>query len=127
MVRRRTVTQPFQGDGRPCPALMEQSKPCPVKPCYQWQYGQWSLCQVQVIRSQEVLWKCVLSAETCFQKYFSELTDSMFPPKDLGALPFCNCLISFDNKQSLSCVFKIIGRLIHFNENLFACLWLENK
>lgn len=55
MIRRRTVTQPFQGDGRPCPALMEQSKPCPVKPCYQWQYGQWSLCQVQVIKSQEVV------------------------------------------------------------------------
>uniref|UniRef100_A0A9L0IGF4 Thrombospondin type-1 domain-containing protein 7A n=1 Tax=Equus asinus TaxID=9793 RepID=A0A9L0IGF4_EQUAS len=47
MIRRRTVTQPFQGDGRPCPALMEQSKPCPVKPCYRWQYGQWSPCQVQ--------------------------------------------------------------------------------
>ncbi|MBZ3873498.1 Thrombospondin type-1 domain-containing protein 7A [Sciurus carolinensis] len=47
MIRRRTVTQPFQGDGRPCPSLMEQSKPCPVKPCYQWQYGQWSPCQVQ--------------------------------------------------------------------------------
>ncbi|KAI4543884.1 hypothetical protein MG293_006678 [Ovis ammon polii] len=47
MIRRRTVTQPFQGDGRPCPALMEQSKPCPVKPCYQWRYGPWSACQVQ--------------------------------------------------------------------------------
>ncbi|XP_025235320.1 thrombospondin type-1 domain-containing protein 7A [Theropithecus gelada] len=47
MIRRRTVTQPFQGDGRPCPSLMDQSKPCPVKPCYQWQYGQWSPCQVQ--------------------------------------------------------------------------------
>ncbi|ELK12543.1 Thrombospondin type-1 domain-containing protein 7A [Pteropus alecto] len=47
MIRRRTVTQPFQGDGRPCPTLMEQSKPCPVKPCYRWQYGQWSPCQVQ--------------------------------------------------------------------------------
>ncbi|XP_012494191.1 PREDICTED: thrombospondin type-1 domain-containing protein 7A [Propithecus coquereli] len=47
MIRRRTVTQPFQGDGRPCPSLMDQSKPCPVKPCYRWQYGQWSPCQVQ--------------------------------------------------------------------------------
>lgn len=47
MIRRRRVTQPFQGDGRPCPSLMEQSKPCPVKPCYHWQYGQWSPCQVQ--------------------------------------------------------------------------------
>ncbi|XP_027727807.1 thrombospondin type-1 domain-containing protein 7A [Vombatus ursinus] len=47
MIRRRTVIQPFQGDGRPCPALMEQFKPCLVKPCYQWQYGQWSNCRVE--------------------------------------------------------------------------------
>ncbi|XP_029444834.1 thrombospondin type-1 domain-containing protein 7A isoform X2 [Rhinatrema bivittatum] len=47
MLRRRTVTQPFQGDGRPCPSQMEQSKPCPVKPCYQWKYGQWSECKVE--------------------------------------------------------------------------------
>ncbi|XP_069852689.1 thrombospondin type-1 domain-containing protein 7A isoform X3 [Dipodomys merriami] len=47
MVRRRTVTQPFQGDGRPCPSTMEQTKSCPVKPCYHWQYGQWSPCQAQ--------------------------------------------------------------------------------
>nr|XP_020855680.1 thrombospondin type-1 domain-containing protein 7A isoform X4 [Phascolarctos cinereus] len=47
MIRRRTVIQPFQGDGRPCPALMEQFKPCLVKPCYRWQYGQWSNCRVE--------------------------------------------------------------------------------
>ncbi|XP_038626243.1 thrombospondin type-1 domain-containing protein 7A [Tachyglossus aculeatus] len=47
MVRRRTVTQPHQGDGRPCPAQMEQAKPCPVNPCYRWQYSPWSLCTVQ--------------------------------------------------------------------------------
>lgn len=48
MIRRRTVNQPFQGDGRPCPSQMEQFKPCPVKPCYRWQYGQWSACKVEV-------------------------------------------------------------------------------
>lgn len=48
MIRRRTINQPFQGDGRPCPSQMEQFKPCPVKPCYQWQYGQWSACKVEV-------------------------------------------------------------------------------
>lgn len=48
MIRRRTINQPFQGDGRPCPSQMEQFKPCPVKPCYRWQYGQWSPCKVEV-------------------------------------------------------------------------------
>ncbi|XP_041421849.1 thrombospondin type-1 domain-containing protein 7A isoform X2 [Xenopus laevis] len=47
MLRNRTVIQPSQGDGRPCPSQMEQSKPCPVKPCYRWQYGRWSLCKVE--------------------------------------------------------------------------------
>ncbi|KYO26723.1 hypothetical protein Y1Q_0019191 [Alligator mississippiensis] len=47
MIRRRTVNQPFQGDGRPCPSQMEQFKPCPVKPCYRWQYGQWAECKVE--------------------------------------------------------------------------------
>nr|XP_034985345.1 thrombospondin type-1 domain-containing protein 7A isoform X1 [Zootoca vivipara] len=47
MLRRRTIIQPFQGDGRPCPSLMEQFKPCPVKPCYRWQYSQWDECKVE--------------------------------------------------------------------------------
>uniref|UniRef100_H2ZWX4 Thrombospondin type 1 domain containing 7A n=1 Tax=Latimeria chalumnae TaxID=7897 RepID=H2ZWX4_LATCH len=47
MWRRRMVIQPSQGDGRPCPSLMTQSKPCPVKPCYKWQYRQWSECMVE--------------------------------------------------------------------------------
>ncbi|XP_069067932.1 thrombospondin type-1 domain-containing protein 7A [Pleurodeles waltl] len=47
MVRRRKVIQPCQGDGRPCPSQMEQTKPCPVNPCYRWQYGQWSDCKVE--------------------------------------------------------------------------------
>uniref|UniRef100_A0A8D2LWY1 Thrombospondin type-1 domain-containing protein 7A n=1 Tax=Varanus komodoensis TaxID=61221 RepID=A0A8D2LWY1_VARKO len=47
MIRRRTVIQPFQGDGRPCPSQMEQFKPCPVKPCYRWQYSHWAECKVE--------------------------------------------------------------------------------
>ncbi|KAG8443081.1 hypothetical protein GDO86_011775 [Hymenochirus boettgeri] len=47
MVRKRTVIQPSQGDGRPCSIQMEQAKPCPVKPCYKWQYGLWSACKVE--------------------------------------------------------------------------------
>lgn len=48
MWRRRTVLQASQGDGRPCPSQMEQWKPCPVQPCYRWQYGPWSECRVEV-------------------------------------------------------------------------------
>lgn len=48
MTRKRTVTQPFQGDGRPCPSQMEQFKPCPIKPCYRWQYSPWEECKVEV-------------------------------------------------------------------------------
>ncbi|KAJ8267352.1 hypothetical protein COCON_G00125240, partial [Conger conger] len=44
MMRRRSVTQASQGDGRPCPAQMEQWKPCPVKPCYRWSFSPWSEC-----------------------------------------------------------------------------------
>uniref|UniRef100_A0A8C6Y727 Thrombospondin type-1 domain-containing protein 7A n=1 Tax=Naja naja TaxID=35670 RepID=A0A8C6Y727_NAJNA len=47
MTRKRTVIQPFQGDGRPCPSQMEQFKPCPVKPCYRWQYSPWEECKVE--------------------------------------------------------------------------------
>ncbi|KAJ6615658.1 hypothetical protein lerEdw1_015124, partial [Lerista edwardsae] len=47
MIRKRTVIQPFQGDGRPCATQMEQFKPCPVKPCYRWQYSQWAECKVE--------------------------------------------------------------------------------
>uniref|UniRef100_A0A8C5N0Q9 Thrombospondin type-1 domain-containing protein 7A n=1 Tax=Leptobrachium leishanense TaxID=445787 RepID=A0A8C5N0Q9_9ANUR len=47
VTRRRTVIQHSQGDGRPCPSQVEQSKPCPVKPCYRWQYGRWSMCKVE--------------------------------------------------------------------------------
>ncbi|XP_017564196.1 thrombospondin type-1 domain-containing protein 7A isoform X2 [Pygocentrus nattereri] len=47
MSRRRSVVQASRGDGRPCPAQMEQWKPCPVRPCYRWNYSQWSECRVE--------------------------------------------------------------------------------
>lgn len=51
MRRQRSVVQAFQGDGRPCPSQMEQWKPCPVRPCYRWQYSPWSECRVEVCSS----------------------------------------------------------------------------
>ncbi|MEQ2168536.1 hypothetical protein GOODEAATRI_015584 [Goodea atripinnis] len=38
-----------EGDGRPCPSQMEQWKPCPVRPCYRWQYSPWSECRVESV------------------------------------------------------------------------------
>uniref|UniRef100_A0AAQ4PQQ7 Thrombospondin type-1 domain-containing protein 7A n=1 Tax=Gasterosteus aculeatus aculeatus TaxID=481459 RepID=A0AAQ4PQQ7_GASAC len=49
MWRRRSVVRAFQGDGRPCPSQTEQWKPCPVRPCYRWQYGEWSECRVESV------------------------------------------------------------------------------
>ncbi|KAG5271570.1 hypothetical protein AALO_G00181530 [Alosa alosa] len=49
MWRKRTVMRASQGDGRPCPAQMEQWKPCPVRPCYRWQYSAWSECRVEEV------------------------------------------------------------------------------
>ncbi|KAM6967936.1 thrombospondin type-1 domain-containing protein 7A-like [Aplochiton taeniatus] len=49
MWRLRTVVQASQGDGRPCPAQVEQWKPCPVRPCYRWQYSPWSECRVESV------------------------------------------------------------------------------
>ncbi|XP_043922684.1 thrombospondin type-1 domain-containing protein 7A isoform X2 [Protopterus annectens] len=47
MWRHRKIIQSSQGDGRPCPSQMEQSKPCTIRPCYKWQYDQWSSCKVE--------------------------------------------------------------------------------
>ncbi|XP_046895248.1 thrombospondin type-1 domain-containing protein 7A [Hypomesus transpacificus] len=47
MWRRRIVVQASQGDGRPCPTQMEHWKPCPVRPCYRWEYSPWSECRVE--------------------------------------------------------------------------------
>ncbi|CAB1415308.1 unnamed protein product [Pleuronectes platessa] len=49
MWRQRSVVQASQGDGRPCPSQMEQWKPCPVRPCYRWQYSPWSECRVESV------------------------------------------------------------------------------
>uniref|UniRef100_A0A3B5LNX1 Thrombospondin type-1 domain-containing protein 7A n=1 Tax=Xiphophorus couchianus TaxID=32473 RepID=A0A3B5LNX1_9TELE len=49
MQRQRSVVQASQGDGRPCPSQMEQWKPCPVRPCYRWQYSPWSECRVESV------------------------------------------------------------------------------
>uniref|UniRef100_A0A8C6LSW7 Thrombospondin type-1 domain-containing protein 7A n=1 Tax=Nothobranchius furzeri TaxID=105023 RepID=A0A8C6LSW7_NOTFU len=49
MRRQRSVVQASQGDGRPCPSQMEQWKPCPVRPCYRWQYSSWSECRVESV------------------------------------------------------------------------------
>lgn len=115
MTRRRTVTQPFQGDGRPCPALMEQSKPCPVKPCYRWQYGHWSPCQVQVSNPKKLYGMCNLYLQSLgFRIIFQSLLTLYFLFQILDALPFHSCLINFDNKHSLSCIFKIIWRTDSF-------------
>ncbi|XP_054260593.1 thrombospondin type-1 domain-containing protein 7A-like [Macrosteles quadrilineatus] len=32
--------------GRPCPSPLVQWKPCPAVPCYSWQTGPWSECQL---------------------------------------------------------------------------------
>ncbi|CAL8355972.1 unnamed protein product [Arctogadus glacialis] len=47
MWRQRSVVQAPQGDGRPCSPQMQQWKPCPARPCYQWQRGAWSECRVE--------------------------------------------------------------------------------
>ncbi|XP_064856159.1 thrombospondin type-1 domain-containing protein 7A-like [Oncorhynchus nerka] len=49
MWRSRGVVQGSQGDGRPCPSQLEQWKPCPVRPCYRWQYSPWSECRVEEV------------------------------------------------------------------------------
>uniref|UniRef100_A0A3B3BBP5 Thrombospondin type-1 domain-containing protein 7A n=1 Tax=Oryzias melastigma TaxID=30732 RepID=A0A3B3BBP5_ORYME len=49
MRRQRLVVQASQGDGRPCPSQMEQWKPCPVRPCFRWQYSAWSECRVESV------------------------------------------------------------------------------
>ncbi|XP_019734334.1 thrombospondin, type I, domain containing 7Ab isoform X2 [Hippocampus comes] len=49
MWRQRSVVQASQGDGRPCSSPMVQWKPCPVRPCYRWQYSAWSECRVESV------------------------------------------------------------------------------
>ena len=46
MTRWRVVTTHPSPSGRPCPAVMSQSKPCPSKPCYSWHLST-SACDLQ--------------------------------------------------------------------------------
>uniref|UniRef100_A0A8C9SRK1 Thrombospondin type-1 domain-containing protein 7A n=1 Tax=Scleropages formosus TaxID=113540 RepID=A0A8C9SRK1_SCLFO len=47
MMRSRSVMQQAHEEGRPCPSQLSQFKPCPIRPCYKWILGPWSLCRVQ--------------------------------------------------------------------------------
>ncbi|KAG7464148.1 hypothetical protein MATL_G00184190 [Megalops atlanticus] len=47
MVRSRSVLQQAHEGGRPCPAQLSQTKPCPIRPCYRWALGEWSPCRVE--------------------------------------------------------------------------------
>uniref|UniRef100_A0A8C4Q523 Spondin-like TSP1 domain-containing protein n=1 Tax=Eptatretus burgeri TaxID=7764 RepID=A0A8C4Q523_EPTBU len=47
MVRHRRVLKSNRANGRPCPEILQQRRPCPVQPCYHWHYGHWSACTLQ--------------------------------------------------------------------------------
>ncbi|KAK7939999.1 hypothetical protein WMY93_003325 [Mugilogobius chulae] len=46
-VRSRRILQNAHEGGRPCPSQLTQTKPCPVKPCYNWVLSDWSPCTVE--------------------------------------------------------------------------------
>ena len=46
MIRQRVVTTPASPSGRPCPAVMRQSKPCTAHPCYSLKFSEAS-CDLQ--------------------------------------------------------------------------------
>ncbi|XP_071515666.1 thrombospondin type-1 domain-containing protein 7B-like [Panulirus ornatus] len=47
MTRRRFLSVNPSESGRPCPAHLQQSRPCPAIPCYTWERGPWSQCHLQ--------------------------------------------------------------------------------
>ncbi|KAG7155290.1 Thrombospondin type-1 domain-containing protein 7B-like [Homarus americanus] len=47
MTRRRFLSVNPSECGRPCPALLQQTRPCPAIPCYTWERGPWSQCHLQ--------------------------------------------------------------------------------
>ncbi|XP_069960724.1 thrombospondin type-1 domain-containing protein 7B, partial [Cherax quadricarinatus] len=47
MTRRRFLSVNPSESGRPCPSQLQQSRPCPAIPCYTWERGPWSQCQLQ--------------------------------------------------------------------------------
>ena len=46
--RSRHIVVPASATGRPCPASLTQTQPCPAHPCHKWRPGAWSQCQLQV-------------------------------------------------------------------------------
>ncbi|XP_043550004.1 thrombospondin type-1 domain-containing protein 7B [Chiloscyllium plagiosum] len=47
MKRDRRVLQKTQGEGRPCSSQLVQYRPCLNKPCYSWDFSEWSPCKVE--------------------------------------------------------------------------------
>ncbi|XP_032880576.1 thrombospondin type-1 domain-containing protein 7B [Amblyraja radiata] len=47
MKRTRHVLQKTHGEGRPCSSHLIQYRPCLVKPCYSWVFGEWSSCKIE--------------------------------------------------------------------------------
>ncbi|XP_078408605.1 thrombospondin type-1 domain-containing protein 7B [Cetorhinus maximus] len=45
--RTRYVRQKAHGEGRPCSSQLSQYRPCFLKPCYSWVFGEWSACKVE--------------------------------------------------------------------------------
>ncbi|XP_072300062.1 thrombospondin type-1 domain-containing protein 7B [Eucyclogobius newberryi] len=46
-LRARRILQKAHEEGRPCPGLLTQTRPCPIKPCYDWVLSDWSPCIVE--------------------------------------------------------------------------------
>ncbi|KAM8933548.1 thrombospondin type-1 domain-containing protein 7B [Pelodytes ibericus] len=47
MVRSRELVMQAHGEGRLCPAELNQYKDCPPYPCYTWSFGEWSKCKIE--------------------------------------------------------------------------------
>ena len=48
LTRSRHIVVSASATGRPCPASLGETKPCPAQPCYTWAASAWSPCQLQV-------------------------------------------------------------------------------
>ncbi|KAM8857281.1 thrombospondin type-1 domain-containing protein 7B isoform 1-T2 [Synchiropus picturatus] len=46
-LRTRRILQEANEEGRPCPTLLSQTKPCPMRPCYTWLLSDWSPCAIE--------------------------------------------------------------------------------
>ncbi|XP_028971693.2 thrombospondin type-1 domain-containing protein 7B isoform X3 [Esox lucius] len=47
MLRSRSILQSAHKEGRPCPSQLLHTRSCPIRPCYSWLLGDWSLCHVE--------------------------------------------------------------------------------